>query len=269
MLFTCLCGIAIPSSIIEALASTFSDGGALPGDARPVVNQVQDEGVLIGAVAVMPFVETTTPTPTSTNTPTATPTPTNTPTETPIPTNTPTPTNTATPTETPTLVHTPTNTPTPTETPTATRPPFTSTPAPPTETPTPEPTPTPAVDYRLVSVRELTPCENRGKHHIFVKVQDPSGRGINDVPVEIFWPGGGVKPMTETKTNLLGQLEPGRLDFAMFKGTYSVRVVAGSSEVADGITPDYATNRTCQENGDTNAISLFHTSFEVIFERTY
>ncbi len=257
-----LCGIMVPSWLIQALAATFEDNGALPGDQRSVVMQVREEGA-VGAIAALPFVETATPTPTETPTPTITPTQTPTPTETPIPTSTPTPTNTPTPTETPTPVFTPT----PTDTPT---PSFTSTPQPPTDTPTPEATPTPNVDFRLVSVRQLTPCENQSKHHIFIKVQDPSGQGINGVPVKIQWApvaDGFVTPKTETKTNLLGQLEPGRLDFAMFKGTYSVEVQGGTSEVATGITPDYGVNEACGENAVAN--SLFHISYEVIFERTY
>jgi hypothetical protein len=257
-----LCGIMAPSWIIQALAATFEDEGALPGDERSVVMQVRQDGA-VGAMAALPFVETVTPTPTETSTPTITPTPSATPTETPIPTLTHTPTNTPTPTETPTPVFTPT----PTETPT---PRFTSTPSPPTDTPTPEATPTPDVDFRLVSVRQLTPCENQGKHHIFVKVQDPSGQGINDVPVKIQWSptaDGFVVTKTDTKTSLKGQLEPGRLDFAMFKGTYSVQVMGGSSEIASGITPDYGVGEACGENAVAN--SLFHISFEVIFERTY
>ncbi|RME78574.1 MAG: hypothetical protein D6784_02235, partial [Chloroflexi bacterium] len=144
------------------------------------------------------------------------------------------------------------------------------TPRPPAATPTPTATPTPNVDYRLVSVRQLTPCENQGKHHIFIKVQDPSGRGIDGVPVKIQWSptaDGFVIAKTETKTNLKGQLEPGHIDFAMFKGTYQVQVMGGTSEIAKGITPDYGVNEACGDN--TVANSLFHLSFEVIFERTY
>ncbi len=257
-----LCGIMVPSWLIQALAATFEDEGALPGDNRSVVMQVREDGA-VGAVAALPFVETATSTPTNTPTPSITPTQTPTPTETPIPTSTPTPTNTPTPTETPTPVFTPT----PTDTATAS---FTYTPSAPTDTPTPEPTPTPDVDFRLVSVRQLTPCENHGKHHIFVKVQDPSGQGINNVPVKVQWAptaDGFIIAKTDTKTDLKGQLDPGRFDFAMFKGTYSVEVQGGTSEVASGITPDYAVNESCGEDGTAN--SLFHLSFEVIFERTY
>jgi hypothetical protein len=259
ILLTWLCGISAPSLIINSLAANFEDDGALPGDDRSIVNQVRQDGPA-GAMAALPFVETATPTPTETSTPTVTPTPSPTPTETPIPTLTHTPTNTPTPTETPTPVHTPT----PTDTPT---PRFTSTPSPPTDTPTPEPTPTPDVDFRLVSVRQLTPCENQSKHHIFIKVQDLSGQGIDGVPVKIEWPGDTITTKTETKTDLKGRLEPGRIDFAMFKGTYSVQVAGGTSDIATGITPDYGVNEACGENAVAN--SLFHISFEVIFERTY
>ena len=257
-----LCGIMVPSWLIQALAATFEDNGALPGDQRSVVMQVREDGA-VGAIAALPFVETATPTPTETPTPTITPTQTPTPTETPIPTSTHTPTNTPTPTETPTPLFTPT----PTDTPTRS---FTRAPAAPTDTPTPEPTPTANVDFRLVSVRQLTPCENESKHHIFIKVRDPSGQGINGVPVKVQWApvaDGFVIAKTETKTNLQGQLEPGRLDFAMFKGTYSVEVQGATSEIASGITPDYGVNEACGENAVAN--SLFHISFEVIFERTY
>ncbi|MCG3208233.1 MAG: hypothetical protein FOGNACKC_01835 [Anaerolineae bacterium] len=257
-----VCGIMVPYLIIDALAASFADDGALPGDTRSPLEQMREDGA-VGAAAVLPFVETATPTPTDTPTRTPTPTVTHTPTATPIPTNTPTPTMTPTPTETPTPVFTPT----PTDTPTRT---FTRVPPTPTDTPTPEATPTPNVDFRLVSVRQLTPCENEGKHHIFVKVQDASGQGIDGVPVRVKWADtkdGFVEPITETKTNLLGQLEPGHIDFAMFKGSYTVEVLGGSSEITPPITPDYGTNESCGENSVAN--SLYHISYEVIFQRTY
>jgi hypothetical protein len=257
-----ICGIMAPSLIINALASTFADNGALPGDARSPLQQMREDGA-VAAVGMFPFVETATPTPTETPIPTDTPTQTATPTGTPIPTHTATPTLTPTPTETPTPLFTPT----PTDTPTRS---FTRAPAAPTDTPTPEPTPTPNVDYRLKSVRQLTACENQSKHHIFVKVEDANGQGINGLPVKIEWspvPDGHVIATTETKQNLTSQLDPGHIDFAMFKGSYTVQVMAGTSEVAGPVTPDYGTNEACGDNAVAN--SLYHISFEVIFQRTY
>lgn len=255
----------MPSLIINALASTFADDGALPGDQRSPLQQMAEDGA-VGAAAVLPFVETTTPTPTNTPTPTHTPTNTPTPTETPIPTNTPTPTFTPTPTETPTPVFTPT----PTETATPTPIPVAIVPAAPTDTPTPEPTATPNVDFVVKSIRQLTPCENHGKHHIFIKVQDANGQGIDGVPVKIQWAAtddGFVIANTETKTDLTGQMDPGRIDFAMFKGSYIVEVMGGSSQVSDPVTPDFGINEACGE--DVQANSLYHQSYEVIFQRTY
>jgi hypothetical protein len=78
-----------------------------------------------------------------------------------------------------------------------------------------------------------------------------------------------VTPQTENKGNRTGQVEAGRIDFAMFKGTYQVQIMSGSSDIAEHITPDFATNRTCEEDGDTNAISLYHSSFEVTFQKTH
>ncbi|MCB0211467.1 MAG: cyclic nucleotide-binding domain-containing protein [Anaerolineae bacterium] len=259
-----ICGIMAPSLIINALAATFADNGALPGDNRSPLQQMKEDGA-IAAVGVLPFVETATATQTSTPTPTQTPTQTATPTETPIPTNTPTSTMTPTPTETPTPVFTPT----PTSTPTRFIPVYVA-PAEPTETPTPEPTATLAVDYRVKSIRQLTPCENHGKHHIFIKVEDPNGQGINDVPIKVQWaPGddGHVIVPSETKDNLTGQPEPGHIDFAMFKGSYTIEIMNGTSEIAGPVTPDYGVNEACGEDGTAN--SLYHQSYEVIFQRTF
>ncbi len=257
-----LCGIMAPAGIIQALTTSFEDNGALPGDRRSIINQVRQNGAR-GALAALPFVETATPTPTETPTPTKTPSPTATVTETPLPTWTSTPTNTPPPTETPTPIFTPTPTSTPTRA-------FTRAPLSPTDTPTPAATPTPNVDFALISVRQLTPCENRGKHHIFVKVEDANGQGINGVPVKIKWADtadGFVIAKTETKQNLKGELEPGHIDFAMFKGTYAVEIQGATSQVASGITPDYGVNEACGE--DATANSLYHQSYEVIFRRTY
>jgi hypothetical protein len=120
--------------------------------------------------------------------------------------------------------------------------------------------------FRVVSVRELTPCENEGKHHIFIKVQDAAGRGINGVPVMVCWgapPDNCARPVTETHSKGDGWIE-----FAMFKGTYSVTVAEGTSQVASGLTPDYAVDELCEKSGNEQANSQYHISFEVIFERS-
>jgi len=262
--------IAAPSSIIRTLSANLNGG---ENDVGFAYAQAQAEGngqsasLLIenvrenGAVAALPFVETVTPTPTSTATPTHTPTVTPTPTDTPIPTSTPT----ATPTNTPLP---PTNTPTaPPDTPTPTPLPYTPTPRPPTDTPTPAPTPTPDVDYIIASVRQLTPCENEGKHHIFVHVVDAAGNGMNNVPIKICWgPGEGdcAHPLSESKERGMGWVE-----FAMFKGVYAVQIEGAKSQVASGITPDFQIDELCPATDNPVANSRFHASFEVLIQRTW
>jgi len=269
LLIIWLCGITAPSAIIRELTANLNGGendvgfayaqSNLGSDLQPamlMVESVRENG----AVAALPFVETVTPTPTHTSTPTDTPTVTATPTETPIPTWTPTPVPTNTPVP-------PTFTPTPADTPTPTPVPYTPTPRPPTSTPTPAPTPTPDADYIIASVRQLTACENEGKHHIFVHAMDPAGNGLNDVPVKICWgPSDGDCATTPTETKSEGK---GWIEFAMFKGVYSVQVAGAKSQVASGISPDFQLDEVCPSTGNPVANSRFHASFEVIFQRTW
>lgn len=264
MLLIWLCGITLPSTLIMGLAANLNSNGngtngsyvdgdeALLGQSPLILLQRMNEH---GLVAALPFLETVTPTPTPSPTPTETPTVTPTPTGTLLPTWTPTPAPTNTPLP-------PTETPTPAEPPTPTRPPR---PREPTDTPTPEPTPTPDVDYVVASVRQLTPCENNGNHHIYVRVVDQNGSGINGVPLRICWGAGEndcARPLTETKSS-----GPGWVEFAMFKGTYNVRVDGAKSQVASGITADYQKDELCVENGNAVANSLYHASFEVIIQK--
>jgi len=260
--------IAAPSSIIRTLSANLNGGendigfayaqSQYDGNASMLLVQNVREN---GAVAALPFVETVTPTATPTHTPTHTPTVTPTPTETPIPTWTPTPTPTNTPLP-PTA--TPTN---PPDTPTPTPPPYTPTPRAPTDTPTPEATPTPDVDYIIAGVRQLTACENQGKHHIFAHLVDAAGNGLNDQRIKICWgpnEGDCAFPVTESKERGKGWVE-----FAMFKGVYSVQVDGAKSQVASGITPDFQLDEICAENDNPVANSRFHASFEVLIQRTW
>ena len=187
------------------------------------------------------------------------------PTRTPLPTFTstplpPTPTNTRVPTWTPTPTDTPTVTPTPTDTPTNTpQPPAVQGPV---ATSTPIPTPTPNVDF-VVSVRQLSACENEGKHHLFIYVKDINGQGIAGARVRVSWAGGEATMVTGDKTHI----DPGFVDFAMFKGNYTVEVLDHTTEIAGPITPDIPRNELCAETGNSVANSLFHYSYEVIFQK--
>lgn len=190
--------------------------------------------------------------------PTRTPLPTFT--STPTPTSTPRPTNTLVPTWTPTLTNTPTVTPTPTETPTvAPQPAAVVRPA---ATFTPAPTPTPDVDFQ-VSVRQLTACENEGKHHLFIYVKDMNGIGMPGVRVQVAWPGGEATMTTGQKTHI----DPGFVDFAMFKGSYTVQVLDYISQSGGPITPDIPRSETCADTGNSVANSLYHYSYEIVFQK--
>lgn len=265
LLFIWICGIVAPATILRTMAAALfgpttqemAEGGNPPSKAI-VDGLAQNE-----LVAALPFVETTTPTPTETPFPTETATPSPTMTETPIPTFTLTPTFTPTPEDTPTV--TPTPTPTETPTPVPTNPP--ARPKEPTATPTIAATATPSEDFVVKKVRKLTACENEGNHHIYIHIIDANGTGLNNIPVKIAWglnTGDSVIAKTETKDK-----GPGYIEFAMFKGTYSVQVMGGTSQVASGITPDFQVDEACSTSGNAVGNSLFHASFEVVIQRRY
>jgi hypothetical protein len=112
--------------------------------------------------------------------------------------------------------------------------------------------------FEVSSVRQLTACENMGKHHIFVQVVDTLGHGLPDIPVKIAWgpdPGDTSYPKTDAT---------GWVEFAMFHGVYSVQVATGASQVASGLTPDLPSEEVCEDNG-TIGNSPGHYSYEVVF----
>lgn len=239
LLFVWLCGISAPATVISAFPSDSLRNGALG------------------------FLQTPTPKPTFTP---SQPTPTTIlmmSTDTPVPP-TPTPQPIAIiPTETPTPVP-------PTDTPTLAPLISTPVPAPPTDTPTPElPTPTPAPAYDFVLAegipRRLGPCENEGGHHILVNVIDAQGNGLPGIKLEVAWAGGSA----EIETGHKPEKGLGFVDFPMYHGTYSVRVLGARSQVAEGITVDINKNETCPTTGNVQANSLYHYSYEVTFQRTY
>ena len=183
----------------------------------------------------------------------------------PLPTMTPFPSATSTtlPTWTPSITYTPlpTNTPTKTPIPTATSRVLLARAVRPAATSTPAPTPTPNVDF-AASVRQLTPCENQGKHHLFISVVDESGNGIPGVRARVSWVGGEAFVETGTKIE-----DPGLTDFAMFKGSYSVELVGLLSDKAGPVTPDIPQDQTCHENGNPVGNSLFHYSYDITFKK--
>jgi CRP-like cAMP-binding protein len=246
-----LCGVSAPASIIWAVAPNLGGNSKGYGKAGQVG---KGQPALVSALA---FLQT--PTPTVTDTPTST----RTPTVTPTPTNTATPTDTPVP-PTPTLTPPSTDTPVP-PTPTSTRIRPTRLP---TDTPTPEPptaTPTPDVDFRVVKVRRLTACENQGNHHIFIQVLDQNGNGIPGVTLKVTW-GPGDRDWAPAETGHKLEKGPGYVEFAMFHGTYTVEVVGFKSEKAQ-VTVDIPQAETCEETDNPVGNSLYHWSYEVVFQK--
>ena len=119
------------------------------------------------------------------------------------------------------------------------------------------------MDYKLVKVRRLTACENRGGHNIYINVIDKDGNGLPGVVLWVSWGPDG----TEVTSGSKPERGPGWTDFPMFKGTHTVQVKGARSEIATGITPDIPVDERCEDS--TTANSLFHYSYEIVFQRTW
>jgi CRP-like cAMP-binding protein len=263
LLIIWLLGIAIPFTVANALpiseAPTQSNGA-------PAIAIAMEDDMQPVAMALARREATHMPQATSTYTPfpTETATPTNTPTITPTPTSTPT----ATPTNTPTA--TPTNTPQPTPTPRkVVRRAAKAVP--------PTATPKPSNQYTLVEVRRLNPCENRGKHNIYVKVIDANGNGVNGIWViqSVAGNPGNIvdKKRTEQKDYWLMNPENGRVTLDMYKhGGYSVfisndGVNPASTDITQKLASDFPDEANCPDGGGGN--TLYHNSFSVIFRKNW
>jgi CRP-like cAMP-binding protein len=256
LLLVWLLGVAAPWLILNLLSN-----GALTPTPRPVrtaARTLQERVVLIALAADLPVKFT--------------------PTYTPWPTETPIPTPTFTPTATPT--NTPIPTPTASQTPTAT-------PIPPTATPVPPPVvaraapaamaaaapaapPKPTTQFSVIEKRRLTPCENRGKHNIFIKIVDAGGNPVDGVTLVQSAAGQSGNVMDKTVSGTKG---PGLAEFAMWKGgTYDVYVSAdgvnpSNTEIAQQMTSGLPDEANCDDGGGGN--TLFHNSFNVIFRKNF
>jgi len=270
LLLAWVLGIALPATVVNALQSSAIENPQT--DTPRVAIASASNSVAPVAVALANRQETErTPAPTATYTPP--------PTETPIPTDTPTPT--PTPTDTPIPTATPTETPLPTATPTFT-------PLPPTATPrpviravaavqAPTATPKPQVQYSLIEMRRLNPCENRGKHNIYVHVQDASGAGVNGiwiVQAPNGRPGEPVdKQRTRQKDTFRSVVENGNIDFIMWKGAEYMVYISddgvnpASTDFATSLHANFTDEASCGGGGGGN--TLFHNSFLVVFRKNF
>ena len=267
-----LCGVALPYNLLirpvaaaEAEVSQLAMAASMP--VRGGVEVVEPEPVFASRGVALAMADSEfAPTPTYTPWPTVTPIPTNTPTVTPTPTNTPVPTDTPTPEPTATFTPVPTNTPVPA--PVVQRA-AAAAPAVQAAAVAAAPPPAPSVEWRLVSARRLSACENRGKHNIFVKVLDAAGNPVDGVMVvqaNRGNPGDVLDRMTS------GAKGPGQAEFIMWKlAEYMVFVAnpdgsPASTDFAQPLHSNFADEEMCGDGQGGN--TLFHNSFEVIFQRT-
>ncbi len=269
LLLVFLFGVSLPAAVVSALRASRTPGqdttprvawAAVANNVAPVAMALANPASPNDPAAEFP------PTPTYTPPPTATPLPTDTPTPTPTPTETPTPT------------PTPTDTPVPTPTPTFT-------PVPPTPRPVvrqaapaqaaPAAQPTPSVQYSLIEMRRLTPCENRGKHNIYVRVVDAAGNGVNGVWIvqASGHPGNIVdKKQTADRDYWIMEVQSGRNDLIMWKGAeYMVFIsndgVTPASDIAQPVHSNFTDEAQCPDGGGGN--TLFHNSFSLVFRKNY
>jgi CRP-like cAMP-binding protein len=251
-------------AVINSLVSQNTGVSRTP----PMAAGFQERAVLVALAADLPVDITPTYTPWPTETPM--PTPTFTPTATP--TNTPVPTATFTPVP-------PTNTPVPpTKTPVPTKVPLRAVAKAPAAAPAvqvakaaaPAPAPKPSVQFSLVEVRRLSPCENRGNHNIFVKVVDAGGNPVDGV-VLVQSPNGQAGNVLDKQVS--GSKGPGQAEFIMWKmAEYAVYVSGdganpGSTEIAQPVHSNFTDEAECSSGGGGN--TLFHNSFSVIFRKNF
>jgi hypothetical protein len=130
-----------------------------------------------------------------------------------------------------------------------------------------------SVDFKIALVRQLTPCENGGNHHLHILVLDQQGNGIPGVPVEMTWPGGSYVDTTGKKVEFnlsLGidaNTTPGYLNYPMFRGKYKARVLAGISEQTDWLSVDIPHDELCVRMDNPVGNSLFHYSYLIVFKK--
>jgi len=116
----------------------------------------------------------------------------------------------------------------------------------------------------------MTPCENLGKHNIFVKIVDAAGNPVDGALVVQTPKGQYGNVLDKTVSGAKG---PGLCEFAMWKGAeYSVYVTEdgvnpSSVQVADGQTSSIVGDEACPTADGGN--TLFHNSFNVIFQKNW
>jgi len=234
-------GLDDAKQTVLGLFQRYSDA-SYTEETRSLAGLAYDLGVT--DVALLPYIEE------PTSTPSPEPTPTDTPTTAPVPT--------VTPTE---AIPTPTSPPEPTATPTQPPPTVTSTatqiPPSPAPTATPGSSATPTVtsefDYQLVERQDLGCTSERDGHYVLIYVRDEDDRGLAGVKLMAEGPEG----EDTFYTGLKPEVDAGFADLLVtIPGTYTVQVAGATSEKAEGLSFD-----------DTCEPSTPHRLWQVVFRR--
>lgn len=128
----------------------------------------------------------------------------------------------------------------------------------------------PPVQYSLIELRRLTPCENRSRHNIFIKVVDAADNPVDGV-VLIQAPYGSVGTVLDRKVS--GSKGPGLAEFDMWPNVaYAVYVTEddvnpASTEIAQPVHANFTDEEMCPDGGGGN--TLYHNSFSVVFRQNY
>ncbi len=243
----------VPAFAILQLLSNGSPAPA-PKATKPVAKTFQERSITVALAADLPvqFTPTYTPWPTETPIPTPTFTPTATPTKTPIPTPTFTPTKT------------PTATPIPPPQPQAL-----AAAAPKAVAAAAQP-PKPSAQFSVVEQRRMTPCENKGKHNVFITIVDAAGRPLDGVTL-VQTPHN--RPGEVLDKTVSGFKGPGLAEFVLWKGAeYDVYITADgvnpapSTDIARQLHSNFVDEANCPDGGGN---TLFHNSWNVIFKKNF
>jgi hypothetical protein len=128
----------------------------------------------------------------------------------------------------------------------------------------------PSVQYQLKEARRMDPCENRGKHNIFVKVVDSAGNPV-DGALLVQTPSDQIGNVLDKMVS--GTKGPGLVEFIMWKqAQYAVYVSndgmnPSNSDIAQPLHPNFTDEATCSDGSGGN--TLFHNSFNVVFQKNF
>lgn len=121
----------------------------------------------------------------------------------------------------------------------------------------------PAARWKIVGLRELTPSENHGNHHIYVDVANADGTDARRTSLQLRY---GWEGMREDEAPPLVPLDKPEGEPAanvpIWKGMRAWVEVAGErSERVSGLRTDYT------RESDTEGSSWGHRSFAITFQR--